>query len=198
MTEIFIEPELETLHEDGEEWQSICQELQLNNQLAKTGKVERVGAPYMKMDPRTERLFEILCPVSTTIEEYTASTIPLDVLKEVKRCKDNQWFPMIMVWYDDKSPDPIVIGYEKDQYQGHKYMIARWGDEILPFEQLFTKAIDRLRDAYRRALSMLISDCKTRLEDVDGEIKAYINQGNRWGGFETPKFNSPFNNPGLF
>src|SRR6266487_349753 len=80
-TQIFIEPELESLHENAEEWLSLCKELGLEKQLQKSGKVERVGNPYQKIDSRTERLFKMLCPVEVDVKEYSASTLPLEVIQ---------------------------------------------------------------------------------------------------------------------
>lgn len=190
--QIFIEPELENLHENAEEWYSICESLGLDKQLQKTGKIERVGNPYQKVDPRSERVFKMLCPASVSYKDYEASTIPLEILQEISRCEKNGWFKHINVWYDDKSPDPFLIGYDDEQtYRGNKFLIARWGDEIVPFEQLISKAIARFRDAYKRALDRLIMDCELREKDVDLDIKGYIDMGDSWNGFEFPKFQNP-------
>lgn len=191
-TQIFIEPELENLHENAEEWSAICQELGLDKQLQKSGKVEKVGNPYQKVDPRSERVYKMLCPVSVEYKLYEASTLPLEVLQEIQRCEQNGWFKHIQVWYDDQSPDPFLIGFDhKDTWQGNKFLIARWGDELLPFEQLLIKAIHRFKAAYNRALDRLIVDCQVRKNDVEADIQGYIDQGDQWNGFEFPKFANP-------
>lgn len=190
-TQIFIEPELETLHENSEEWEQLCAGLGLQKQLKKAGKVEKVGNPYMKLDPRTERIYEMLCPRKEVYTSYEASTLPLEVLQEIHRCKKNEWFPVIEVWYDDKSPDPFLIGYDSKKGYANKFLIARWGDELLLFEQLVDKAIDRYKEAYKRALNRLIQDCESRKQDIEGEIRGYIDLGNGWKGFEFPRFDNP-------
>lgn len=190
-TQLFIEPELEKLHENSGEWEQLCAGLGLQKQLKKAGKVEKVGNPYMKLDPRTERVYEILCPRRELYTAYEASTLPLEVLQEIHRCKENEWFPKIEVWHDDKSPDPFLIGYDSKKW-GNKFLIARWGDELLPFEQLVHKAINRYKEAYMRALNRLIMDCETRKQDIEGEIRAYIDLGDwRWDGFGFPCFENP-------
>ncbi len=191
-TQIFIEPELETLHENSEEWLKICTDLGLQRQLSKSGKVENVGNPYMKIDPRSERVYKMLCPVSISYKEYEASTLPLDVLQEIGRCENNGWFKHIQVWYDDKSPDPFLVGYDyQDIWNSNKYLIARWGDELLPFEQLIAKAIDRFKAAYKMSLNRLIADCEVRKSDVEADIRNYIDIGDGWNGFEFPNFKNP-------
>lgn len=191
-TQIFIEPELENLHENAEEWATICQELGLDKQLQKSGKIEKVGNPYQKINPRSQRVYEMLCPVKISVKDYTAGTLPLEILQEIQRCQKNEWFQKMEVWYDDKSPAPFLIGYDGDNgWQSNKFLIARWGDELLPFEQLMTKAITRFKAAYKRALDRLIADCQVRKQDVEGDIQSYIDVGGEWNGFEFPRFNNP-------
>ena len=189
-TQIFIEPELETLHAYAEEWEQLCTGLELKQQLKKIGKVEKIPNPYVKLDPRTERVYEMLCPQKELYTDYKASTLPLEILQEIHRCKENEWFPVIAIWYDDKSPDPFLIGYDSKK-GGNKYLIARWGDELLPFEQLLEKAINRYKEAYRRALNRLIMDCEFRKQDIEGEIRGYIDIGIGWRGFVFPCFDNP-------
>ena len=118
--------------------------------------------------------------------------MPFEVLQEIHRCKENEWFPVIAVWYDDKSPDPFLIGYDRKKGDANKFLIARWGDELLPFEQLEKKAISRYKIAYERALTQLIADCETRKKDIEGELRAYIDLGDwGWDGFEFPHFCNP-------
>jgi hypothetical protein len=78
-------------------------------------------------------------------KKYDKSTIPREVLKEIALAEKEQYFEKIKIWYDDASPDPLVVGYIKvDSYTYVKHMIARFGDEILPFEELEIKATNRL------------------------------------------------------
>lgn len=191
-TQIFIEPELEKLHEHAREWEQLCTGLALKQQLKKIGKVEKIANPYMKLDPRTERVYQMLCPRRELYTDYGAGTLPLEVLQEIQRCRENEWFPKMEVWYDDKSPDPFLIGFESKKNEINKYLIARWGDELLPFELLVDKAINRYKETYKRALDRLIQDCEARKQNVEGDIRAYIDLGDfRWNGFEFPCFGNP-------
>jgi hypothetical protein len=191
-TQIFIEPELEKLYENSEEWEQMCTGLGLEKQLKKAGKKEKVGNPYMKIDPRTERVYRLLCPQRQLYTDYVSSTLPLEVLQEIHRCQENEWFPRIEVWYDDKSPDPFLIGYDSKKWEANKFLIARWGDELLPFEQLMDKVINRFKEAYKRALNRLIIDCEYRKQDIEGEIRAYIDSGDSgMSEFQFPRFYNP-------
>lgn len=193
MTQIFIEPELENLSEkeNAEQWFAICSELGLNKQLAHADKSEEKQAPpYMYIDPKSEHIIRTLCPRLINIEEYSASTIPLDVLQEVQKCKKHDWYSEIKIAYDDKSPDPFVIGYTKDQHswQRHKHLIARWGSELLPFEELEKKAIARLRDDATEAMADIKAKAEIALQNVDLFIKGVLN------GKGIPSINFSVNN----
>jgi len=190
-TQIFIEPELETLPENSGEWEQLCTDLHLQNQLKKVGKVEKMPIPYMKLDPRSERVYQMLCSAKVLYTAYDASTLPLEIVQEIHRCKENEWFYKMEIWYDDKSPDPLLIGYDSKKWDANKFLIAQWGDELLPFEQLVDKAINRYKTAYKRALNRLILDCESRKKDVEGDIRAYIDAGPVAHGFQFPHFNNP-------
>lgn len=186
MTEIFIEPELQELSDidNSTEWQIIAEELNLGGQLAFTEKSETKQAPpYMFVDPKTDKIIRILCPRKEKIENYKASTIPLDVLREVHKCKEHGWYEEICVYYDDKSPDPFVVGFTPDKYswQRNKHLIARWGNELLPFEELEIKAINRMKDAALQALYTTKSAIDFAYNNVEAFCKSLLT------GKESPK-----------
>ena len=192
ITQIFIEPEQEKPEESSREWEQLCIGLGLQKQLKKVGKIEKVPIPYMKLDHRMSRVFRMLCPQRESYTAYEAGTLPLDVVQEIQRCKENEWFPMIEIWYDDKSPDPFLIGYDGKKGEANKFLIARWGDELQPFEQLVIKAINCYKTAYTRALTLLIMDCEARKQDIDSEIRTFIDLGDsHWSVFKFPQFENP-------
>ena len=197
-TEIFVEPELEELvqPENAAEWRSVCEELGLETQLSLTRNDSSAGPPYLKVDPKTERIIMTLCPRKVKLSEYKESTIPTEVLKEAKRCKDNGWYDELYVAYDDRSPDPFLLGKIKHpQYDwlSTYHMIARWGDELLPWEQLEQKAVARMKDSYKKALERLRNECATRLQDVEGDLRLLLDNGDR-SSFKLPKLD--FDEPG--
>lgn len=147
--EIFIEPELEVLSDDAaaQEWQSICDTLNLKGQKSLTsGNTGDYPPPYMPIDEKTGRIIRTLCPESKDVASYDIGAIPLEVLQEIKRCKDNNWYDSISVYYDNKTPDPFVIGEKKTSEYGRTYhLIARWGAELLPWDLLEERAIARIK-----------------------------------------------------
>lgn len=178
-TEIFIEPELAELEqpEIAQQWFEIASELGLTNQLIHADRSEEKKAPpYMHVDAKTGRIIMTLCPVQVEYANYKASTIPLDVLKEIAKCEKNGWYSKICICYDDKSPDPFVLGFthNESKWQRDIHLIARWGAELMPFEMLEQKAIERLRSTALRALKELEFKAKSAIEDVDNYIQTQL------------------------
>jgi hypothetical protein len=185
-TEIFIEPELMELEQNevAQEWFDICSELGLDKQLAHADKSEdKKAPPYMYVDPKTSRVIKTLCPVQVKYTDYKTSTIPLDVLKEIHKAEKNGWYSKICICYDDKSPDPFVVGFTKSEsdWNADIHLIARWGAELLPFEVLEQKAVARMKQNAIDALKELQFRVKTALEDVDAFTNSMLT------GKEAPK-----------
>lgn len=182
MTEIFIEPELAELEnpEQAQEWFEIASKLGLSEQLIQASRSEEnKPPPYMHIDARTARIIKTLCPVQVSYINYKASTIPLDVLAEIDKCVKNGWYSKIDICYDDKSPDPFVIGFthNENKWQRDMHLIARWGAELIPFELLEKKAIDRLRNTAKTKLGELKFKTEMALNDVDAYIDGLLSGG---------------------
>lgn len=184
MTEVFIEPELANLEvaENAAEWFEICSELGLTKQLNHADRSEEKKAPpYMFIDPKTSKIIRTLCPRLVTVENYDASTIPLDILQEIAKCRVNGWYKEIKIAYDDKSPDPFVIGFTHHEHywMSSKHLIARWGAELLPFEQLEIKAINRLKEAFFVKLSEVKATIDFGLNNPDAFVKSLLGGDNQ-------------------
>lgn len=177
MTEVFIEPELENLADEtiAAEWFETVSKLGLEEQVKLADKSETKQAPpYAFIDPKTSRIIRTVCPCRVDYKAYNVSTIPLDILQEIAKCEENKWYHKIYICYDDKSPDPFVVGKLKDEWGSPMHMIARWGAELLPFEQLELKAVERLKYNAKKALERLRLQAQFGLDDVDGFVKSLM------------------------
>jgi hypothetical protein len=174
MTQVFIEPELAELEnvEQSAQWHEIAEAMGLGNQLATAAKSpQRKPPPYMPLDQKTGRIIRTLCPHYCHFKDYSHSTIPLEVLQEIQKCISHSWYKYIYVYYDDKTPDPFVIGYHEDSaWDRHYHLIARWGAEIIPFELMEAKAIARLETEARIALN----EAKIRVEAALKNVKDFV------------------------
>jgi hypothetical protein len=175
--EIYLEPELEEMVgsvEVTEEWKQLAEELGMEGQLKlitpKSGEeTDKNPSPYIHMNAKAERVFAILCPEVVDYKKYDKSTIPRDVLREIAMAERLNFFDKICIWYDDASPDPLVVGYIKvGNYEYVKHMIARFGDELLPFEELERKSINRLK---KRMTDRL----KSALSGIDSTVDEFFN-----------------------
>ena len=175
--EIYLEPELSEMvgsEEVTSEWKQLAEELGMEGQLKlitpkSSGENDKNPSPYIHMNKKAENVFAILCPEVVDYKKYDKSTIPREVLKEIALAEKEQFFDKICIWYDDASPDPLVVGYIKvGNYEFVKHMIARFGDEVLPFEVLERKAIDRLK-------KRITDKLKTTLASIDSRVDGFFN-----------------------
>jgi hypothetical protein len=178
-TEIFIEPELEILEqtEAAEEWYGLCVELGLEKQAKLAEKSDEMKAPpYMFVDPKTSKIIRTLCPRLVNYRDYDVSTIPLDVLQEIQKCEKNGWYQKIQIAYDDKSPDPFVIGVlpSEHSWNAARHLIARWGAELVPFEVLEAKAIARLKDEAMQSLAQLKFEVEYGLANIESFLRGML------------------------
>ena len=175
--EIYLEPELEEMVgsvEVTEEWKQLAEELGMEGQLKLIAPKSREESdknpsPYIHMNAKAERVFAILCPEVVDYKKYDKSTIPRDVLREIAMAERLKFFDKICIWYDDASPDPLVVGYIKvGTYEYVKHMIARFGDELLPFEELERKSINRLK-------KRMTDKLKSSLSAIDSTVDEFFN-----------------------
>jgi len=195
----FLVEETKELVLDGEklsEWNELVAELGLFGQVETTNG-DKSPIPFVFMKSNLRNVMEQLCPRKVEVNEYKISPIPLDVLKLVKLAKDEKYFSSIEVWYDDKSPDPFVVGsvghwYETNWYDdsnkelkglkfGSKeevksaggkrpnfstesqYLIAKWGDVAMTFEEMSEKAKQRFLEVRGAELNKKIKEAQNEL-----------------------------------
>lgn len=178
--EIYLEPELLEMvgsEEVTAEWKQLAEELGMEGQLKliepKSSGENKHPSPYIHMNAKAERVFSIICPQVINYKKYNKSTIPREVLREIALAEKENYFDKICIWYDDASPDPLVVGYIKESsYSFIKHMIARFGDEVLPFEELEIKAVNRLRKQMEETL-------KAELSSIERTVYEFFNPNNR-------------------
>jgi len=128
MVQKFIVEEATELIYDSdkiEEWKVKCEELGLTKQIA-LANGDKSPIPFEYMNTVSERVYETLCPTKQNYREYHKTAIPLEVLSLIALSEKEKYFDKIEIWYDDKTPDPLAVGYVKEgQYSYKKYSIAR-------------------------------------------------------------------------
>lgn len=186
MTQIKIYRELENEHlildeKSLEEYHKLTKELGIPE--VKTDKVPNV---YQPLNSAQIRILNTLCPAVVKLEKYNKSTIPVEVLQTIKFAKDMEMFDWMEVWYDDKNPDPLIIGrsYHSETDREKKYtwnayatLVARWGDCAYEF-------LDLLELGKKRIIENLTNEAKEIkqlvtlfLEEPDVHVEKFIQTG---------------------
>lgn len=179
MVQSFLVEETKELIYDSEkldEWKAKCKELGLKNQLELASE-EKSPMPFPFMNTVMKRVYETICPAKVDYKSYKKTTIPLEVLSLIALSEQEKYFDSIMIWYDDKSPDPLAIGVIKNKqysYIEDFYLIARWGDELKAFETLKNIAIKVYANTQELTLKDKMAECKHKLENLENNVARYF------------------------
>lgn len=161
VVEDFFQDHAEPLIGDVEqltEWQRKVEELGLKGQQALCAVGEagpKSPVPFMFMTPSIVKTMAVLCPRHVDVDAYDKEPIPMKILDRVALSIHEGYFDKIQVWYDDRGPDPLVVGIRGTasvfNWSGHlsvsgngdMYLIGRWGAEKADFDVLKNKASKR-------------------------------------------------------
>ena len=178
--------------EELEEWKSINQELGMTGQTALHSEPDSDPIPFMHLKTKHKRILDTLCPAAVTFKAFSITPIPLPIMKAIKHAYDEKMFTEIRVMWDDKSPDPAVVGIKKMwgewnnyswptkeeaeaglgkkignyNYDATYYLIGKWGDVALDWASLETKAIARWMKEQRTSIEESIKDYQRKLDDI--------------------------------
>jgi hypothetical protein len=175
----YREPELEELlqPEVSQQWLELAESLGMEGQLSTVKKLKtsaetedsKAPIPYMRLNKRWLKIMKTLCPDSTVYNKYKFSTIPLDGLAEIGLCKEKNYFEKIEIWFDNLEKDPLIVGSIGNYSDKQHYLIGRFGDEVLPFEELERKALQRLTQSFKNKVEKI---SKT----IDETVKEYLDK----------------------
>lgn len=179
VVETFIIEETQELIYDNEkltEWNAFVSELGLTGQ-TQVVKADKSPIPFLWMNDALKAVFEELCPTRKKVEDYSKTPIPVEVLSLVSLSKKEGYFGKIEVWYNEKNPDPAIVGYkykggngewEKD-WHADRYLIARWSDMKATLEELTERAKNLFTLRRINELTDCIKRNQRELEDVNIE-----------------------------
>ena len=176
--ETYVETELQDLITDvekNEEWKKKVEELGL------AGQVEMIAGkkspiPFPIMNSAMKNVYKTLCPRSQDVTKYARTTIPSRVLEMIGLCVKENYFPILKVWFDDVQPDPILVGYTKDnEWDGERHIIARWGDELRSYPELREIARKRLVESQTPKIAVYVSSLDARVQSfLDGNSEFFL------------------------
>jgi hypothetical protein len=112
-----IEETVDLIYDDEQldKWNQYVQELGLAGQ-TQIFKPKKSPIPFMHLKTSYKNICEELCPRKVKMNEYNLTPIPVEILELVALSKREEYFEEIQVWYDDKSPDPFVLGINYEYY----------------------------------------------------------------------------------
>lgn len=181
---IYREPENESLilnESELSEYNSIALELGFATQ--ENVEAENVPNVYISLNTAMEKQLKAICPMKVDASEYKKSTIPLEVLKVYKFCKDNNMFDGYHVWYNDIDPDPMLIGWnwksESDKEKGYtwcinRFLIARWGDCALELPELLELGFQKMKQEVLDKAQSAIDKCNAVLSNPDLHVRKIL------------------------
>jgi hypothetical protein len=103
-------------NEQLEKWNAHVIELGLTGQTKIVSK-DKSPIPFMHLKESLLNVFRTLCPRIVSVEEYNISPIPVEILDLIALSKNEKYFKVIEIWYDDKNPDPVCIGVTGYYYE---------------------------------------------------------------------------------
>jgi hypothetical protein len=115
------------------------------------------------INKRLSNVLTCLCPKKENVEAYAKSPIPLELLGHIKQAEMKGWFEKIEVWYDDRDPDPVLIGTARKE----QYLIGRWGAEAVTLERLDALAVTKKKADLERKAKAKISEIQEGLAQLE-------------------------------
>ena len=171
----YIEETVNLIHDTEAltKWNDRVAELGLEGQKTVV-KEDKSPIPFLWMNQALISTFETLCPTKTTIEKFSQSPIPVELLDTVSLCKRERYFDKIEVWYNEKDKDPVIVGYLFDQketgwskeFYAKKYLIGRWADVKASLDTLIDRAKKIFIAENSNRLKMEIKQKERELEDI--------------------------------
>lgn len=148
----------------------LIERLGLTGQKRLVNKETATRNPYRVMTEHERAVFEALMPEKTGLSDYSDDCLPLRVLQVAAHAKDCGLFERIEVWHPAAATyrdDPLLVGrVQVSSYEYKYHLLARWGRELMPFEQLEAMAVKVLRELRVNELKSILSEVSAHIEFI--------------------------------
>lgn len=200
IAETFLTEETVDLIYDNEQldkWNKHIEELGLIGQ-TQIVKKDKSPIPFMHLKVSYRNICEQLCPSKVSVESYNLTPIPVEILDLIALSKKENYFHEIQVWFDEKSPDPFVLGlvgeyygtngtskyfstkqeaidYSSDgkasfsSWSAKYYLIGKWADVKHSWSELKEMATVRFKAEKGNEYHKAIKVANRGLEDIETE-----------------------------
>lgn len=142
--------------------------LNLVGQLNLTNRDTVERFPYRKLAKTEAQVFGVLCPQRTKLESYSDGIIPLRVLQVAAHVQRTGYCDYLEVWHPENADikDPFLIGCKKSGYDYERYLLARWGEELLSMEEMAACA----KKIWAQKLKVHVGKIQREVEALAGGI----------------------------
>lgn len=181
VVETYIIEETQELIYDNErldQWNKLVGELGLTGQ-TKIVKPEKSPIPFLWMNQALVATFTELCPRKVLVAAYDKTPIPVEALSLVALSVKEGYFEKIEVWYNDKNPDPVVVGIIKSSDFDPKYptweggfsyyLLARWSDVKATLAELTDRARKLFVLRRKSELENIVKRYQSDIVELEGE-----------------------------
>jgi hypothetical protein len=170
--------EMQALAAEGEALELI-ESLGLEGQKSLVNKDTGSILPYRFITKQERFVFKTLFPQECKIEEYKDGPIPLRVLQAVAHVKSlaREDMAYIQVWYPRQGIDDPVLVARPNSYRDPVYLLARWGQALLPFEELLEKAIKEQKAIVKAKLAKMKHEVDAAMATLDSYVEGKAAEG---------------------
>ncbi len=139
-----------------------------------------VRNPYRRMTVEEFRVYDQLFASKTEVSRYGAASIPLRVLQVAAHATTVQEFNKLEVWHPTSSSldrDPVLVAIASDpdhSWLEEQWILARWGETLVPFEELKERAVRMLATEARATAERLKAFASGVLETLESTVPAYL------------------------
>ena len=152
---------------------ALIESLGLEGQKQLTVKKESgddVRMPYRLMTDDESFVYRLLMPTQTKLQRFNAEHVPLRVLQVAAHAVD--LFETLEVWSAARADvkDPVLVGIRRNpesSWQNQTFILARWGDVLMPFADLAAKAVQLFREQTSARFAEIQADIGGRIAAID-------------------------------
>lgn len=137
---------------------------------------------FRRMTEVERDVYELLFPEKSDVLKFDTEIIPVRVLEILRDAKDLNQFIAFEVWHSrTKKEDPILVGivgeHQPQSWNQNyisvsaRFLIARWGDALLPFEKLCEQAKKLWIAKEKLSATEAIQDGQKKLANVELEAE---------------------------
>lgn len=131
--------------------------------------------PYREVTRQELEVIRVLYPERSSLKEYEAGLIPLRVLQEIEEAQKFLSDFTVHSVSSAQEVDPILLG--RKGTSGPHYLIARWGDALIPWEKLYARAAEKLRREWKIKCESQLATTKVFLASLEAQVLSKL-EGN--------------------